>query len=61
MVSWDTFADASNVQLFYDQYLPASVAEVHKNTMSDLFGLTATPEEICQKLQDAYQTYLAEK
>ena len=61
MVSWDTFADASNVQLFYDQYLPASVAEVHKNTMSDLFGLTATPEEICQKLQAASQTYLAEK
>ena len=61
MVSWDTFADASNVQLFYDQYLPASVAEVHKNTMSDLFGLTATPEEICQKLDDAYQGYLATK
>ncbi len=61
MISWDTFADASNVQLFYDQYLPAAVAEVHKNTMSDLFGLTATPEEICQKLEDAYRTYLAEK
>ena len=61
MASWDCFANATNVQLFYDQYLPASVAEVHKDTMSDLFGLTATPEEVCQKLQDAYTKYLAEQ
>jgi len=61
MASWDCFANATDVQLFYDQYLPASVAEVHKDTMSDLFGLTKTPEEICQTLQDAYTKYLAEQ
>ncbi len=60
MVSWDTFADATHTQLFYDQYLPASVAEVHKDTMSDLFGLTASPEDVCQRLQDAYTKYLEE-
>lgn len=44
----DTFFNASNVQLWYDQYLPASVTEVHKNCMTELFGLTKTPEEIGQ-------------
>lgn len=42
----DVFFGASNVQLWYDQYLPASVTEVHKDCMTDLFGLTKTPEEI---------------
>ena len=41
-----------NVQLWYDQYLPASVTEVHKNCMTELFGLDKTPEEIGQE-QDA--------
>ena len=43
-----TFFNASNVQLWYDQYLPASVTEVHKNCMTELFGLEKTPEEIGQ-------------
>ena len=47
----DTFFNASNVQLWYDQYLPASVTEVHKDCMTYLFGLEKTPEEIGQ-LQD---------
>ena len=42
----DTFFNASNVQLWYDQYLPASVTEVHKDMMGELFGLTKTPEEV---------------
>ena len=35
----DVFFTASNVQLWYDQYLPASVTEVHKDCMTELFGL----------------------
>jgi len=49
----DTFFNASNVQLWYDQYLPASVTEVHKNCMTELFGLTKTPEEIGQMHDEA--------
>ena len=47
-----TFFNASNVQLWYDQYLPASVTEVHKDCMTELFGLTKTPQEIGE-MQDA--------
>ena len=54
LATWNIFANASNVQLFYDQYLPAAVASVHKDTMTTLFDLSQTPEEICQTLQDAF-------
>ena len=47
-----TFFDASNVQLWYDQYLPASVTEVHKDMMGALFGLEKTPQEVGEA-QDA--------
>ena len=49
-----------NVQLWYDQYLPASVTEVHKNCMTELFGLEKTPEEIGQEQDAAMQKALAE-
>ena len=49
----DIFFSASNVQLWYDQYLPASVTEVHKNAMTELFGLEKTPEEIGRLHDDA--------
>mgnify|MGYP000594537433 CR=1 FL=1 len=42
----EVFFNASNVQLWYDQYLPASVTEVHKDCMNALFGLESTPQEI---------------
>jgi raffinose/stachyose/melibiose transport system substrate-binding protein len=56
----DVFFNASNVQLWYDQYLPASVTEVHKNCMTELFGLDKTPEEIGQEHDAAMQAALAE-
>ena len=56
----DVFFSASNVQLWYDQYLPASVTEVHKNCMTELFGLDKTPEEIGQEQDAAMQAALAE-
>ena len=57
----DVFFNASNVQLWYDQYLPASVTEVHKNCMTELFGLDKTPEEIGQEQDAAMQAALAEQ
>lgn len=52
--------DASATQLWYDQYLPPAVAEVHKDTCQEIFGLTLTPEEANKSLQDAMQKYLNE-
>ena len=56
----DVFFNASNVQLWYDQYLPASVTEVHKNCMTELFGLEKTPLEIGEEHDAAMQAALAE-
>ena len=56
----DVFFNASNVQLWYDQYLPASVTEVHKNCMTELFGLEKTPQEIGEEHDAAMQAALAE-
>ena len=55
----DVFFNASNVQLWYDQYLPASVTEVHKNCMTELFGLEKTPEEIGKEHDDAMKKAIA--
>ena len=57
----DVFFNASNVQLWYDQYLPASVTEVHKNCMTELFGLEKTPQEIGEEHDAAMQAALAEE
>ncbi|WP_010104256.1 extracellular solute-binding protein [Verminephrobacter aporrectodeae] len=44
-------ADAPNVQLWYDQELPPQLAELHKDTVQALFGLSITPEEAAQKME----------
>ncbi len=56
----DVFFKASNVQLWYDQYLPASVTEVHKDCMTELFGLEKTPEEIGKEQDAAMQKAIKE-
>lgn len=53
--------NASATQLWYDQYLPPAVAEVHKDTCQELFGLSITPEEANKQLQEAMQGYLSQK
>ncbi len=58
---WKDFTNAGNVQLWYDQYLPPEVGEVHKNTCQEIFGLTKTPDQANQELQDSMQKYLSEK
>jgi raffinose/stachyose/melibiose transport system substrate-binding protein len=37
--------NAASVQLWYDQYLPPELGEVHKDSMQALFGLELSPEE----------------
>lgn len=56
----EVFFNASSVQLWYDQYLPASVTEVHKDCMTELFGLQKTPEEIGQEHDAAMKAAIAE-
>ena len=51
--------ESSGVQLWYDQYLPSEVAEVHKDTSQAIFGETMTPEEANAELQAAMTEYLS--
>lgn len=44
---------AASVQLWYDQYLPPELGEVHKDTMQALFGLEITPEEAAKRHEEA--------
>lgn len=55
----DTVNSATGIQLWYDQYLPSEVAEIHKQTSQELFALTLTPEEANAELQDAMESYLS--
>ncbi len=54
---WADFSAAPAVQLWYDQYLPPEVGEKHKDLCQDIFGLTMTPQEANQALQDAMAAY----
>lgn len=44
---------AKNIQLWYDQYLPSDAAEIHKDSLQALVGLSMTPEEYNKAMQDA--------
>lgn len=43
--------NANSIQFPYDQTLPPELAELHKNTTFDLFGLTMTPEEAAKAME----------
>lgn len=49
---------ATSVQLWWDQYLPPAVADVHKSASQKCFDASATPEDIAQEQQDAMDEYL---
>jgi raffinose/stachyose/melibiose transport system substrate-binding protein len=51
---------APSVQLWYDQYLPPQLGEVHKNTMQALFGLEITPEEAARRHEQAAAEFYGE-
>jgi raffinose/stachyose/melibiose transport system substrate-binding protein len=56
---WADFQAAPEVQLWYDQYLAPEVAERHKDLTQEIFGLSMTPLEANQALQDAMAAYNA--
>ncbi|GAB7126194.1 extracellular solute-binding protein [Silvimonas sp. JCM 19000] len=49
---------APSVQLWYDQELPPKLAEVHKDTVQALFGLSLTPEAAAQQMEAAAKAEL---
>ncbi|KPC49573.1 extracellular solute-binding protein [Amantichitinum ursilacus] len=49
---------APSVQLWYDQELPPKLAEVHKDTVQALFGLSVTPEAAAQQMEAAAKAEL---
>ncbi len=51
--------EAKSVQLWYDQELPPALAEVHKDTTQQLFGLSITPEEAAARMEAAAKAQAA--
>ncbi|HHV63154.1 MAG TPA: extracellular solute-binding protein [Firmicutes bacterium] len=47
------FAKAHHVQLWYDQYLPPELGEVHKDTCQAIFGGAMTPEQAAKEMEKA--------
>lgn len=54
-------SEASDTQLWYDQYLPPAVSQTHLDTCQELFGLTITPEEAAAEFQKSMQEYIDNK
>ncbi len=54
----DVVKAAPSIQLWYDQYLPPEVSQVHQSTCQEIFGLTKTPEKADTELQAAMKAYL---
>ena len=54
---FDQIQTAPETQLWYDQSLSPEVADVHKITSQEIFGLTLTPRAAAQQLQDAQAAY----
>jgi raffinose/stachyose/melibiose transport system substrate-binding protein len=53
----DIVAKAPSVQLWYDQFLPPELGELHKDTSQAIFGNTMTPEEVNKKMEEAAKKY----
>ncbi|MCL2034406.1 MAG: extracellular solute-binding protein [Oscillospiraceae bacterium] len=51
--------NASGTQLWYDQYLPPEVADMHKTTSQEIFGGTMTPQDANTRMQETMAAYLA--
>lgn len=52
---------AENTQLWYDQYLPPAVSQVHLDTCQELFGLSITPEDAASAFEQTMEEYNQKK
>jgi raffinose/stachyose/melibiose transport system substrate-binding protein len=57
---FETVQAANNVQLWYDQYLPPELAQVHLDTTQAIFGGTMTPQEAADAMEAAAQRFYNE-
>lgn len=57
---FETVQAANHVQLWYDQYLPPELAQVHLDTTQAIFGLTMTPQEAADRMEEAARRYYNE-
>ncbi len=54
-----SFEAAGSVQVYYDQFMPPAMGEVHKDSVQALFGLQMTPEDAARAHEKAIQEALA--
>lgn len=47
------FEAAGHVQVYYDQFLPPAMGELHKDLVQSLFGLSITPQEVARRHEQA--------
>jgi raffinose/stachyose/melibiose transport system substrate-binding protein len=47
----DMLSKATSMQTFYDQTLPAELAELHKDTTQNIFGMSMTPAEAAKQME----------
>jgi raffinose/stachyose/melibiose transport system substrate-binding protein len=47
------FEAAKSVQLYYDQFMSPTLAELHKDVVQALFGLSMSPEEVARQQEQA--------
>jgi raffinose/stachyose/melibiose transport system substrate-binding protein len=57
---FETVQAANNVQLWYDQYLPPELAQIHLDTTQAIFGGTMTPQEAADAMEAAAQRFYNE-
>lgn len=50
-----SFASAKYFQLYYDQFLPPATGSVLNDSLQGLYAGTATPEQVCQQIQDSFK------
>jgi len=44
--------EADFIQLYWDQFLPPALAEAHLDTTQALFGLTVSPEDAAETMEE---------
>jgi raffinose/stachyose/melibiose transport system substrate-binding protein len=54
------FEQAGHVQVYYDQFLPPALGELHKDLVQSLFGLDISPREVARRHEEAMKEEMGE-
>lgn len=55
------FERANHVQLYWDQFLPPSLGEKHKDLVQALFAMSITPEQMSEEHEEALEKHRSEQ